>query len=475
MLSKKTKIVATLGPSIDGETTILQLVRAGVNVFRINFSHADYKVVSKKIEAVRKINEDYGYNVAIIADLQGPKLRIGEVKEGSELKEGAEFTLVTKDPFVGNSDRAFIEYEQLAKDVKPGENILINDGKLMVEVISTNHEDEVCTKVIQGGPLSSRKGVNLPNTDISLPALTKKDRQDAEFALEKNVDWLALSFVRKVQDVEDLRMLITKKHKNTPIIVKIEKVEAIENLDAIIDATDGVMVARGDLGVELPAEDVPIIQKEIISCSRRHKKPVIVATHMMESMIENMSPTRAEVNDVANSVLDGADAVMLSAETSVGKHPLIVVQKMAKIIKKIESADLYNNRNQMNKPSVKNERHLSDFLCYEAARLSRNLDARAIVTFTHSGYTGFEISSQRPKAYVIVFTSNRDIINRLSLLWGVHCFYYDSEESTDDTIKSVNEIVKQQRIIHDGDFVINLTSMPVKQKGFVNTMRVSLA
>ncbi len=469
--NKKTKIVATLGPATSSKETLTQLASAGVNVFRINFSHADYEDVTEKVKVIREINEENGYNVAILADLQGPKLRVGVMEEGVVLNEGDTFTFTTEQ-CTGTKEKAFMTYQRFPKDVKVGENILVDDGKLLFEVISTDQDKEVKVKVIVGGPLKSKKGVNLPNTDISLPALTEKDRADAIFALGLNVDWMALSFVRNPEDLKMLHELI-KKHSDyrVPVIAKIEKPEAIANIDSIIAYTDALMVARGDLGVEIPMQDVPLIQKMLVEKAKRARIPVVIATQMMETMIDNPVPTRAEVNDVANSIMDGADAVMLSGETSVGKHPVKVIEKMTEIIKSVEHSPLINV--PVAAPHIRTNRFITKSVCHHAALMADDMEAAAISTLTNSGYTAFQISAWRPKSHVLAFSSERRILGKLNLLWGVRAFYYDKNESTDDTVKDLNEQIVAKGFAKSGDHIINLTAMPVEDKGMVNTLRVS--
>ncbi len=469
--NKKTKIVATLGPATSTKDVLMKMGAAGVNVFRINFSHADHEIVKERIRLIREINEEQGYNLAILADLQGPKLRVGVMEEGTEVKAGDTF-IFTTEKCTGNNERAFMTYQRFPKDVKTGENILVDDGKLQFEVISTDKEKEVTTKVIVGGPLKSKKGVNLPNTDISLPALTEKDKKDVVFALEQEVDWVALSFVRNPEDLRMLRDLIKQKSRyRVPVIAKIEKPEAVENIDALIPYCDGLMVARGDLGVEVPMQDVPLIQKMLVQRAKKARIPVIIATQMMETMIENSVPTRAEVNDVANSIMDGADAVMLSGETSVGKHPIKVIQKMTEIIGSVEFSPLI--KVPVEPPHVRTNRFITKSVCYHAALMADDMKATAISTLTNSGYTAFQISAWRPKSHVIAFSSERRILGKLNLLWGVRAFYYDRELNTDDTVKDINEIIREKNFVKNGDYVINLTSMPVEAKGMVNTLRVS--
>ncbi|MDA9245534.1 pyruvate kinase [Polaribacter sp.] len=469
--NKKTKIVATLGPATSSKEVLYQLAKEGVNVFRINFSHADYEDVKTRIKLIREINAENDYNVAILGDLQGPKLRVGVMEEGVVLEDGATFKFTTE-KCIGTKEKAFMTYQRFPKDVKVGEHILVDDGKLMFEVVSSNKETEVVVKVLVGGPLKSKKGVNLPNTAISLPALTEKDKEDAVFALEQKVDWIALSFVRTPEDLRMLRDLIDQ-HSDyrVPVIAKIEKPEAVENIDSLIPYCDGLMVARGDLGVEIPMQEVPLIQKMLVSRAKKARIPVIIATQMMETMIDNPVPTRAEVNDVANSIMDGADAVMLSGETSVGKFPVKVIQKMTEIIKSVENSPLI--KVPQNPPHIKTNRFITKAICHHAAQMVNDTDATAISTLTNSGYTAFQISAWRPKSHVLAYTSERRILGKLNLLWGVKAFYYDKNLSTDDTVVDINRISKEKGFVQSGDLMINLTSMPVEAKGMVNTLRVS--
>lgn len=470
--NKKTKIVATLGPACSSKEVIKKMIDAGVNVFRINFSHADYEDVSERIRIIRELNDEYGYTTAILADLQGPKLRVGVMKEDVVVNKGDIITFQTAEDIPGTAERVYMNYKEFPKDVNPGEKILLDDGKLMFEAIETNGSTEVVCRVIQGGPLKSKKGVNLPNTKVSLPALTKKDIKDALFAIENNVDWIALSFVRTSKDLEELQDLIAKHsdHK-IPIIAKIEKPEGVENIDKIVAFCDGLMVARGDLGVEVPAEEVPLIQKKLIHRAKTARIPVIVATQMMETMITSLTPTRAEVNDVANSVMDGADAVMLSGETSVGSYPVEVIETMTKIIKSVEDSPLIQV--PQNPPHVRTKRFITKSICYHAAIMANEIKSKAISTLTNSGYTAFQISAWRPSAHILVFTSNKRILTQLNLLWGVRSFYYDKFASTDDTVEDVNSIAKEKGFVFKGDMVINLAAMPIAEKGMVNTLRVS--
>ena len=474
---KKTKVVATLGPASSSKEVIIDLIKAGVDIFRINFSHADYDLVRKNVDTIREINADFGYSVGILGDLQGPKLRVGVVKEGSYLNPGDVLTF-TNEKIEGDSTRVFMTYQQFPQDVKVGERILIDDGKLVLEVLETNGVDTVKAKTIQGGPLSSKKGVNLPNTNVSLPALTEKDIQDANFMLDLELDWIALSFVRHAQDIVDLKELISKHPKNkikTPIIAKIEKPEGVKNIEEILLECDGLMVARGDLGVEVPMEEVPAIQKTLVERARAHSKPVIIATQMMETMINSLTPTRAEVNDVANSVLDGADAVMLSGETSVGKYPVEVVSNMTKIIKNIEQTEFYKSKNTIIEKEFNciDERFITDRVCLAAVRIAKSTDVEAIITLTYSGYTAFQISSHRPDSHIIVYSSNRRVITMLNLLWGVRAFFYDMKKSTDETIIQVNALTYNSGFVEEGDMVVNINAMPAHDDAKTNTLRLT--
>ncbi len=470
--NKKTKIVATLGPACSTKEVLKDMIDAGVNVFRVNFSHADYDDVKAKIDLIRGLNDEFGYTTAILGDLQGPKLRVGVMKEDVVVNPGDIITFQTAEDVPGTADRVYMNYKEFPRDVNPGEKILLDDGKLMFEALSTNGTTEVVCKVIQGGPLKSKKGVNLPNTKVSLPALTKKDIKDALFAIEQKVDWIALSFVRTAEDLMELQELISKHsdHK-IPIIAKIEKPEAVENIDKIVAYCDGLMVARGDLGVEIPAHEVPLIQKKLIHRAKTARIPVIVATQMMETMITSLTPTRAEVNDVANSVMDGADAVMLSGETSVGNYPVQVIEQMTQIIEAVEDSPLIQV--PQNTPQVRTNRFITKSICHHAAMMANYIKAKAICTLTNSGYTAFQISAWRPSAHILVFTSNKRILTQLNLLWGVKSFYYDKFVSTDDTVTDVNEIARVKGFVDKGDFLINLAAMPVANKGMVNTLRVS--
>ncbi len=468
---KKTKIVATLGPAINNKEILEELMVLGVNVFRVNFSHAEYENVAQTIADIREINKKRGFNVAILADLQGPKLRVGVMAEKVKLKKGDEFIFTTK-KCEGTKEKAYMTYENFPKDVHSGEQILVDDGKLLFEVIDTDRDSIVKTKVLRGGKLKSKKGVNLPNTKISLPALTKKDKRDVLFAIEQEVDWIALSFVRTVDDLEMLNKMI-KEHSDykIPVIAKIEKPEAVENINYITRHCDGIMVARGDLGVEIPMDQVPVIQKKLVKKAREARIPVIIATQMMESMITSQVPTRAEVNDVANSIMDGADAVMLSGETSVGEYPREVIKSMRKIIESVEDSGFINHK--ITHEECIDERFITKSICRQAALLADEINATAITTLTHSGYTAFQISAWRPHSNILAFTDNRRILAMLNLLWGVKAFYYDRDVTTNESVVDLNKQTLEMKYAEKDDFVINLSAMPVKDRGMVNTMRIS--
>lgn len=446
------------------------MLEEGVNVCRLNFSHGSHEDHEAAIQTIRELNEEMGMNTAILADLQGPKIRTGMMKDnGIELVNGKTVTIVTED-VEGTAEKFSINYKQLPRDSSAGEYILLDDGKLKLEVVSTTNT-EIIAKVLHGGILSSRKGVNLPNTKISLPCLTEKDLVDLDFALSLNVDWIGLSFVRSARDIIELKHIIQTKKCKAKVIAKIEKPEAIDDIEDIIRASDALMVARGDLGVEIPYQNVPLIQKMLIRKGRTHSKPVIVATQMMESMISSISPTRAEVNDVANAVLDGADAVMLSGETSVGKFPVEVIRTMTNIVNEMETHDGIYNKEEL--PEKNQARFITDSICFNACRLSRRVESKAILTMSFSGYTAYKIASQRPQADIYVFTSNRQILTQLNLIWGVQGFYYDKTVSTDHTIADIKYLLKKQDVLKSGDLVINIASMPIEENGNSNMLKLS--
>ena len=461
-----------MGPASNTEERLEALIQAGMNVARLNFSHGEHAIHGQTIANVRKVDEKLGTHTALLADLQGPKLRIGELEGGQiDLVQGAELVIRTGSE-VGTSGVVYTNYLKFARDVKAGEPVLMDDGKLELRVLETDGKGEVRCEVVHGGVLKPRKGINLPSTAISLPCITEKDAVDLAYALEQDVDWIGLSFVRNAQDIVELRERIEAEGKHTRIIAKIEKPEALEDLDGILEETDAVMIARGDLGVEIPKQEVPLVQKDIIQRCMHMGKPVIVATQMMESMIEASVPTRAEVNDVANAVLDGADAVMLSAETSVGAYPVEAVTAMTDIIESMEGQDrmYYHERPPL---SPEDDRFISDSMCYNACRLAKRVNATAIVTMTFSGYTAVHVSSQRPKAHIFMFTANKRVLAQMSLVWGVSAFPYLKMVSTDHTIADIKFEVTKMGAVTDGDFVVHLASMPIADAGRTNMLKLS--
>ena len=472
MKLNKTKIIATLGPSCSSKTMLNKLIVSGVDVFRINFSHADHKEVERIVNDIKALRIKRNEHVSILGDLQGPKIRLGNVVPETILQKGDNIVFTTRKIKNGNSNRVTINYASFPKDVKRGETVLVDDGKIILKVEKTDRDTSVNLIVIQGGLLNSNKGVNLPSTKISLPALTPKDIKDAKFAAKLGFDWVALSFVRSKNDVLQLREILDKSSKELiPIISKIEKPQAIKKMDQILKVSNGLMVARGDLGIEIPAEEVPLYQKILVKKANEARKPIIIATQMMESMIDNLTPSRAEVNDVANSVMDGADCIMLSGETSIGKYPCEVVKKVGTIISSVE--DTQPVKNKFTLPKLKSNRLITKTICRHAALIANEIKASAVCTLTHSGYTGWQISSWRPNCLVLVFTSNKQILSQLNLLWGVKCIYYNKFQSTDKTVEDVNTLAIKNRYVRRGDVVVNLASMPIKDKGQVNTLRIT--
>ena len=467
----KTKIIATIGPATSSVEMLKKIIIAGVDVCRVNFSHGDWDTHLEVIKNIRTANAELNTHVAILGDLQGPKLRIGEVENNSMLlEEGATMTLTTK-ATVSSGNVIYVKYSTLARDVKVGERVLLDDGKLELEFTKRVNDETVEALVINGGILSSNKGFNLPSSDLSVDALTEKDKEDLEFIMKHDLDWVALSFVREAEDIINLRSILTANNSEARIIAKIEKPQAVDNIDSIIAATDAIMVARGDLGVEMPMEQVPMIQKQIVTKCIDKSKPVIIATQMMESMITSPTPTRAEANDVANAVMDGADAVMLSAETSVGDYPVKSVEAVEKILGSTELGwDIYNKHK---KPDPSSPSFVSDRICYATVSMSQGLQANAILSMTQSGYTAYKIASGRPNCDVFIFTANKRLLTRLSLVWNVRAYFYDSKTNTDDTIKDVIDILKKDELLEIGDIVINTAAMPVKENRKTNTLKIS--
>jgi pyruvate kinase len=469
--NQKTKIIATVGPACNTYEGLLKLVHAGVDVFRLNFSHGkhqDHKIV---IDLINQINTNYPFNIAILADLQGPKLRIGEVENnGVALVEGETITF-TSEKCLGTKERVYLSYQNFHNDVKVGEKILIDDGKIEVKISAIHANNDVSAIITTPGLLSSKKGINLPETKVSLPAITEKDLEDIDFIIGQNIDWVALSFVREPNDITHLRKILKEKGSNAKIIAKIEKPEAVENIREIILASDAIMVARGDLGIELPVEQIPMIQKTIVRKCIHRAKPVIIATQMMESMIDRVKPNRSEISDVANAVLEGADAVMLSGETAMGNHPSLVVETMSKIIAEVEKEETVYHQNLI--PQAHSPSFLSDALCYNACKIAEDVTANAIIGMTQSGYTGFMLSSFRPHAPLYIFTQTQSLINQLSLSWGVQAFYYDKENSLDEIIADQIDFLKEKGLLQSNQVVISTGSTPVKEHLPTNVIKIT--
>ncbi|MCC6684734.1 MAG: pyruvate kinase [Bacteroidia bacterium] len=469
----RTKIVATIGPASSSIEMLRKIIEQGVDVCRLNFSHGSYDDHLKVIENINKVNEELDSPACILLDLQGPKLRIGEVAEGGIHLIAGETIEVTTEKMVGTAQLLSVDFPQLPVDVKEGERILLDDGKIELLVLETDRKKKIKARIIYGGVLTSKKGFNLPDTRLSIPSLTEKDKRDLEFGLQHGVDWVGLSFVRKADDIIELKQLIKQHGSDAYVVAKIEKPEAVRNLEEILQVTDAAMVARGDLGVEMPMEDVPIIQKRIVKRGLELSKPVIIATQMMESMITNPNPTRAEANDVANAVMDGADAVMLSAETSVGKYPVKVVEAMQRIIANVEentNAPFFKGK----RPDDNSPTFMSDEVCFTAVRMSDHLNANAITGLTQSGYTGFKIASFRPKAHIYIFTANKRLLTRMNLVWGVRSFYYNKMVSTDETFNDINQGLKKQGLVTKGEVVINTASMPIHERLRTNSLKITV-
>lgn len=466
---RKTKIIATIGPATSSKEKLKSLIQKGVNVCRLNFSHLSHEKAKEIISNTKEINQELSVHTAILADLQGPKIRVGDFEKPIKLKKGAEVVFCTKK----KKNTIYINYKGFAKDVKRQDKVLLDDGKIGLEVVSTNNTNTVVLRALFGGVLYPRKGVNLPNTTISLPCLTKKDIQDLEFILSQKIEWVGLSFVRKAKDVKDLKKIINSRSSLHKVIAKIEKPEAIKNINAIIEASDAIMVARGDLGVEVPPQKVPVFQKMIVNKCIERAKPVIIATQMLESMIESPTATRAEVNDIANSVIDGADALMLSGETSIGKHPLKTIDTMRKIIRDIESSDHSISKNTEHRELTDDGRFLANAICLNATHIAKQTKSKAIITITYSGFNTVKVSSFRPHAFIYAFTNNHTILNTLSLVWGVQGFYYEGASTTSQTIKDTKEILKKHKYLKKGDTVVNIASMPAREKGMTNMIKIS--
>lgn len=468
---RKTKIIATIGPATNSFDQLERLYLAGVNSFRMNFSHGTHEDHLKVIQFTEELNQKHQAHISLLADLQGPKLRVGVIENNSIFLEDNQLINVVNHPVIGTAKEISVTYESLPQDVKVGELILIDDGKLSLIVESTNKKDLVVCRVLEGGVLSSKKGFNLPSTVTTVPSLTEKDRKDLDFIIQHPINWLALSFVRDAKEVIELKEIIKSKNGLLRVMAKIEKPEAVKNIDAIIEASDAIMVARGDLGVEVPMEEMAIVQKSIVQKSIQQSKPVVIATQVMESMLEMSRPTRAEITDVSNSVLDGADVIMLSGETSVGKFPIKVIETIDKIIRRVEQESIIYHREHA--ANVDSPTFYSDAICYNACRIAKDVNAKCINAMTYSGYTGFMLASYRPKADIYVFTSNKFLLNTLSIVWGTQCFYYDSFESTDESIEDVIELLKEKEEVVKGDMVVNTGSMPIRGRGRTNMIKLT--
>lgn len=470
--SKRAKIVATVGPASNSKEVLKELVLAGVNVFRLNFSHGEHETHAGVVKNIREVNEELGTHVSILQDLQGPKIRVEKVENGEVFIEPGQELIITTESVLGTSEKVSTSYQDLPKDVKIGDVVLIDDGNLELFVKDIKGTEVIC-EVKYGGSLKSRKGINLPFTEVSAPALTEKDKEDLEFGISQEVDWIALSFVRSAADIIDLKERIKKSGKDIRVVSKIEKPEALKNIDAIIDASDALMVARGDLGVEIVMEEVPMAQKMMVEKCNKAAKPVIIATQMMESMINNPRPTRAETNDVANAILDGADAVMLSAETAAGKYPIETVKYMARTISSVEgSGAIYD---KFRNPDPISDTFINDNVMLAASKLSEQVGAKAITGNTVSGYTAFRLSSHRPHAKIFIFTPNKKLMTKLGLVWGVEAFYYDNKQSTDQTFEDQENTMKNAGKISAGDIFITTASMPMHDYGRTNTLKIKVA
>jgi pyruvate kinase len=471
----KTKIVATVGPASNTYERLGMLIREGVDVFRLNFSHGAHEEHLSVINTVRRLNKDLRTNVGLLQDLQGPKIRLGEVEGGGvEINRGDKIKLVCGEKEISTATRLSTIYLGLARDVKAGDQILIDDGKIELKVLATDRDKEVDVEVIYGGLVKPRKGINLPDSEVSAPSMTEKDIEDLKFGLEHDVDWIALSFARRAEDIRFIKNIIAESGKTTRVVAKIETPDGLRNIDEIIALTDAVMVARGDLGVEVKMEEVPMAQKMIIEKCNKAGKPVIVATQMMESMITAPRPTRAETSDVANAVIDGADAVMLSAETAVGQYPAEVIRSMVATIKSVESRSpkLFNKWWPVDPSSSS---FMADSVLSAACHLAKNTGAKVITGMTHRGYTAFQIAKYRPKADIFIFTDDRALLTVLSLVWGVRSFYYDRFNSTDSTIADIRYVLTTTGHLQKGDVFINTATLPITDKGRANMVKVSVA
>lgn len=469
---RRTKIVCTLGPSSNSKEIIEQLVRNGMNVARLNFSHGSHEDHKNLIQYIRSIAGQYNISLPILGDLQGPKIRVGKMKDGSQHIEPGHYVTLTSEEVLGTSDTIPIDYKGLSEDAREGNTILMDDGLLELKVVKKN-SGSLVAQVVIGGELKSRKGVNLPDVKISMSSLTDKDIRDLEFAVEQDVDFVAMSFVRSANDIQEVISRVRAKGSPAGIIAKIEKPEAVGVIDEIIEEADGIMVARGDLGIEIASEQVPMIQKKIIDRCRRAGKPVITATQMLESMVHNPRATRAESSDVANAVLDGTDAVMLSGETAAGEYPVEALRTMDKICNSVESqaSHIYNSLGYR-KPEWK-EKQVIESLAYSCISIAENVEAKAIATITHSGSTARRISKFRPKVPIIAFTESDEVRRQLGLVWGVRPVKLDEIFDTDKSVRVMEQYLKNHGMVSRGERVIIATGMPIAKKGRTNMIKVS--
>jgi pyruvate kinase len=467
---RKTKIVGTLGPASNRKEVITGLVKAGLDVVRLNFSHGDYEEHGRLIDLVKEIEEETGKPIGIMMDTKGPEIRTGKLKEGKvELFTGDKLILTTEE-IEGDSSRISISYKHLPEDVRPGSTLLIDDGLIEVKVLGVKGKEIIC-EVINGGVLGSRKGVNIPGVSLKLPAITDKDRADIVFGINKGVNFIAASFVRKASDVLEIRKLLLEKNAgNIYIIAKIENQEGVDNIDDILEVADGIMIARGDLGVEIPPEKVPVVQKTLIRKCNKAAKPVITATQMLESMIRNPRPTRAEASDVANAIYDGTDAIMLSGESAIGDYPIAAVKTMARIAEEIENSASYKERiENIKSPSAKT---VTEAISFASCKTAMDLKAKCIITSTSSGFTARMVSKHRPMTPIIGVTHNDHVKHFLTLSWGVYPLKVKESTTTDEMIDNSINAVMEYGYVQKGDLVIITAGVPVSMSGTTNLIEV---
>ncbi|MBP2070517.1 MAG: pyruvate kinase [Thermoanaerobacterium sp.] len=468
---RRTKIICTIGPASEKYEILRELIESGLNICRLNFSHGDHEEHGSRIDNIKKIREELQLPIAIMLDTKGPEIRTGKFKGGvAELKEGQTFTITSRD-IEGDNTICSVTYKGLPQDVERGSHILIDDGLVSLKVNDVKGEDIVCT-VENSGTIGDHKGVNVPGTKLNLPAITQKDVDDIEFGIKKGIDMIAASFVRKAADVIAIRRLLEDNDAGHILIIsKIENREGVENIDEIIKVSDGIMVARGDLGVEIPIEEIPIVQKRIIEKCNKAGKPVVTATQMLDSMIRNPRPTRAEVTDVANAILDGTDAIMLSGETAQGKYPVEAFKTMSKIAEKIET---YINYKENLDKNVDYNISMTNAISHATCTTARDIGATAIITSTISGYTARMVSKYRPSAPIIAVTPNKDVARRLSIVWGVHPLISQEVNSTDEMIEVSVNTALNEGLIRNGDIVVISAGIPVATTGTTNMLKVHI-